>query len=57
MVPGGVWQGCRLKSEGRFALLGTAMAPAFDPDNYEPGEPDKLIRRYPDCAPMIRLLS
>jgi predicted cupin superfamily sugar epimerase len=30
VVPGGTWQGSRLVSGGRWALLGTTMAPGFD---------------------------
>ncbi len=56
VVPRGVWQGCRLIPGGRFALLGTTMAPGFDYDDYEPGDPDELIRRYPGCADLIRPL-
>ncbi|MEM1305312.1 MAG: cupin domain-containing protein, partial [Planctomycetota bacterium] len=30
VVPGGVWQGCRIADGGRFALLGCTVAPGFD---------------------------
>jgi predicted cupin superfamily sugar epimerase len=47
VVPRGVWQGARLKDGGRFALLGTTMAPGFDPTDYEAGRREDLIREYP----------
>jgi predicted cupin superfamily sugar epimerase len=46
-VPGGTWQGSRLAPGGRFALLGTTMAPGFDPADYEQGEAGALSREYP----------
>ncbi|HYQ92594.1 MAG TPA: cupin domain-containing protein, partial [Candidatus Competibacteraceae bacterium] len=31
MAPHGVWQGSRLKPGGHYALMGTTLAPAYDP--------------------------
>ncbi len=57
VVPRGVWQGSRLRSGGRFALLGTTMAPAFDVADYEGGRRGDLIRLYPLQAERIRALT
>lgn len=57
VVPRGVWQGCRLAAGGNYALMGTTVAPAFDCEDYEPGDRDDLIRRYPACAEMIEALT
>ncbi len=57
IVPAGVWQGSRLASSGEFALLGTTVAPGFDYADYESGERDWLVQRYPDFAEMIRELT
>ncbi|MBI3241435.1 MAG: cupin domain-containing protein [Chloroflexi bacterium] len=57
VVPRGVWQGSRLLAGGEFALMGTTMAPAFDPSDFELGQRDDLIRRYPDQADLIRALT
>lgn len=57
IVPRGVWQGCRLRSGGDWALMGTTVAPAFDFEDYEPGNREDLIRLYPDCAELIRTLT
>jgi len=57
VVPRGVWQGCRLAPGGSWALMGTTVAPAFDREDYEPGDRDALIRAYPECAGLIRLLT
>lgn len=57
VVPRGVWQGSRLIPGGRFALLGTTMAPGFESSDYIGGDRDELIRRYPDRAQLIRELT
>ncbi|WP_417513909.1 cupin domain-containing protein [Minwuia sp.] len=53
VVPRGVWQGARVKPGGRFALLGTTVAPGFDFDDFEMGPRDALVPMYPDVAEMI----
>lgn len=56
-VPGGTWQGSRLAPGGKFALLGTTMAPGFDPQDYEAGNREKLSALYPKYAALIALLT
>jgi uncharacterized protein len=57
VVPRGVWQGSRLRPGGRFALLGTTMAPAFSPEDYEGGRRAQLQAAYPDEAGLIASLT
>ncbi len=57
VVPRGVWQGSRVAPGGRWALLGTTMAPGFDLADYEAGDRDELIARYPDAAERILVLT
>jgi len=57
VVPRAVWQGSRLAPGGRFALMGTTMAPGFDPRDYEGGVRAALIAAYPDQAERIRRLT
>jgi predicted cupin superfamily sugar epimerase len=52
-----VWQGSRLRPGGRFALLGTTMAPGFDPSDYEGGTREVLLAGYPAAGDLIRLLT
>jgi uncharacterized protein len=54
VVPGGVWQGSRLREGGRFALMGTTMAPGFEYEDYETGSRDALVAEYPAFADLIR---
>lgn len=56
VVPRGVWQGSRVMGGGAWALLGTTMAPGFDFSDYEAGEADPLVERWPDRAEEIRSL-
>jgi predicted cupin superfamily sugar epimerase len=57
VVPRGVWQGSWLRAGGVFALLGTTMAPGFDPADYEGGDRQRLLDAYPGAAVLIRALT
>lgn len=57
VVPRGVWQGSRVLPGGRLALLGTTMAPGFDPLDYQGGVRAELVARYPERADLIRRLT
>ena len=54
VVPAGVWQGSLLAPGGRVALLGTTMAPGFDPLDFELGDPETLARGWPEFREAIR---
>lgn len=55
-VLGGCWQGARVAPGGKFALLGTTMAPGFDPADFELGSRERLSSMYPPYAALIALL-
>jgi hypothetical protein len=57
VVPRGVWQGSRLASGGQFALLGTTMAPGFDPQDFTLGQRSDLQHRYPEHTKRIEALT
>jgi predicted cupin superfamily sugar epimerase len=57
LVPRGVWQGSRLLPGGRWALLGTTMAPGFDDRDYEAGQAEPLIAAYPEFRERILALT
>lgn len=56
-VPGGNWQGSRLLPGGRFALMGTTMAPGFDLADFEPGSRSALTASHPDLVEAIARLT
>ncbi len=57
VVPRGVWQGTRLVPGGRFALIGTTMAPGYTSADYEHGNRDMLLARYPHERERILALT
>lgn len=57
LVPRGVWQGTRLCPGTRWALLGTTMAPGYEPQDYEDGDREALTAAWPDRADLIRRLT
>lgn len=57
VVERGIWQGARLAPGGRFALLGTTVAPGFDFADYVHGERAALSALWPDFAAMIAALT
>ena len=57
VVPGGVWQGSRLRPGGSYALLGTTMSPGFDYKDYETGSRQSLTQLYPGHAAAIASLT
>ena len=57
IVPHGVWQGSRLISGGKYALLGCTVAPGFDYADYEHGRRSDLIGSYPEFREKIMALT
>jgi predicted cupin superfamily sugar epimerase len=57
VVPGGAWQGSRLRAGGKYALLGTTVAPGFDYQDFEIGAREELVAEYPQWAETIRQLT
>jgi len=57
IVKRNVWQGCRLKPGGKFALLGTTVAPGFDFEDFILGNKEQLIQQYPAFKKLIEKLS
>jgi len=53
VVPAHVWQGARLAAGGRVGLLGTTMAPGFDPADFETGDAAHLSSGWPEFAGAI----
>jgi predicted cupin superfamily sugar epimerase len=47
IVPRNTWQGCFLKKGGKFALLGTTVAPGFDFKDFQLGDRNNLLKKFP----------
>ena len=57
LVPGGVWQGVRVKAGGRYALVGATVSPGFDYADFEIGSRDALLARWPKHTELIATLT
>lgn len=55
VVPAGTWQASATR--GDWTLLGTTMAPPFNPEGFELADPDELSAAFPRHAGIIRALS
>ena len=56
-VPRGTWQGCFLNPNGKFALMGTTVAPGFESADFEKGHKQKLLEQYPSQRNLIVQLT
>jgi uncharacterized protein len=57
VVPAGVWQGTRLIGNGKLALLGCTVTPAFDFADYRNARYEELAALWPEQAERIRALT
>lgn len=57
VAPRDVWQGSHLLPGGKFALMGTTMAPGYIDEDFILGQRADLISQYPDCSDLIRTLT
>ncbi len=57
LVPRGVWQGICLVEGGSFGLMGTTVAPGFDFRDFEFGNRQELLEKYPEYAVLIQRLA
>lgn len=53
LVQANRWQGTRLLPGGKWALLGTTMAPAFDWNDFELGIRSRLVEQFPEHKAVI----
>jgi len=56
-VPRDTWQGAFLKQGGKFALMGTTVAPGFEFDDFESARRKELLEQYPDRRDLILKLT
>jgi len=57
VVPANCWQGSCLAEGGKFALIGTTMAPAFDWRDFTLGYREELTKVYPQARQRIEQLT
>ena len=57
VVPHGSWQGCFLNKGGKFALMGTTVAPGFESADFEAAQREELLKQYPERRELILKLT
>lgn len=57
MVPRFTWQGLCLNPGGKFALMGTTVAPGFESEDFELGKGEILSFEYPEFSIQIEKLT
>lgn len=57
VAPKGAWQGSHMLAGGEWALLGTTMAPGFEPEDFELGKREELIKKFPQARELIVALT
>jgi hypothetical protein len=57
IVPRNTWQGCFLNDGGKFALMGTTVAPGFESTDLELADRELLLQQYPQQRDMIVRLT
>jgi uncharacterized protein len=57
VVPHGVWQGSHLLPGGKYALMGTTMAPGFEWDEFVLGHRADLVSKYPQEKVLLHRLT
>jgi predicted cupin superfamily sugar epimerase len=51
------WQGCFLNEGGKFALMGTTIAPGFEFADFELAQREELLRQYSNQRDVILKLT
>ena len=57
IVPKGTWQGAFIQPGGKFSLMGCSVAPGFDEADFEIGDRETLLAKYPDMQELILHLT
>lgn len=57
VVPAATWFGATVDQEDFYALLGCAVAPGFEFDDFELADRAELLAEYPQHAPIIGQLT
>ena len=53
----GTWMGAKLVDGGKYALLGTTMAPGYEDADFEIGDRAAFLEKFPDHGALIRSLT
>lgn len=54
VAPKGKWQASKLKAGGRWALMGTTVAPGFEFEDFELGKRTRMLQKFPQLSRYVR---
>lgn len=57
VVPAGCWFGGTVDEQNSYSLVGCCVAPGFDFDDFELATRSEIIKRFPQHASIIEILS
>ena len=57
VIPHGVWFGAKVNSADSFCLVGCTVAPGFHFDDFELGEREELLKKFPERSEIIKTLT
>ena len=57
VIPHGVWFGAKVNSHDSFCLVGCTVAPGFHFDDFELGEREELLKKFPEHKEIIKKLT
>lgn len=57
VIPAGAWFGALIEGEGDFSLVGCAVSPGFDFDDFEIAARDTMIAKFPSYRAIIEKLT
>lgn len=57
VVPAGCWFGAEVSGNGSYALVGCAVAPGFDFNDFEMGSRNTLLKQFPSHANIIQRMT
>ena len=57
IIKAGSWFGSKIKTGGEYSLTGCTVAPGFDFEDFELGDRETLIQKYPQHGAIIKMLT
>ncbi|MFH0895128.1 MAG: cupin domain-containing protein [Bacteroidota bacterium] len=54
VIPAGCWFAAQAVSSGKYALMGCMVSPGFDFDDFEMGNAENLIQKFPQHEEVIK---
>ena len=53
VAPKGIWQASKLKTGGRWALMGTTVAPGFEFEDFELADRNQMLKQFPQLSQYV----